>query len=265
MPRSRAWFGTVWRPEELERIKTLDSIYLLISHPDQTEDGQLHWHVYIYFRNPRHGIRQSEETGHWEPAQGNGAISYILAKGMPSFESGRRPTGFVGDINSKFREFLEFSKTHTPKELLDSDHACYYVKYPRAAGEMHDYYNRPVILDELVNEWWWGEPGTGKTRKAWEENPGLYVKNLNKWWDSYEDEEVVLLDDWDPNAKCLTQYLKTWSDRYPFRAEVKGASRLIRPKKIIVTSNYPIEECFDPTDAEAIRRRFKVTHFGTFP
>ena len=130
---------------------------------------------------------------------------------------------------------------------------------------MHDYYNRPAILDELVNEWYWGEPGTGKTRKAWEENPGLYVKNINKWWDHYENEDVVLLDDWDPNHKCLVQYLKTWADRYPFCAEVKGSSRLIRPKKIIVTSNYPIEDCFDPIDAEAIRRRFKVTHFDTFP
>lgn len=38
----------------------------------------------------------------------------------------------------------------------------------------------------------------------------------------------------------------------------------IRPKKIIITSNYSIEECFhNEQDIAAIKRRFKVTKFMT--
>ena len=36
----------------------------------------------------------------------------------------------------------------------------------------------------------------------------------------------------------------------------------IRPKRIIITSNYNIEDCFEnPQDVEAIKRRFKVYRF----
>lgn len=109
-----------------------------------------------------------------------------------------------------------------------------------------------------------------KNKKAWEDNPDLYVKSINKWWDGYHGQDVVLLDDWDPShEQFLRQHLKTWADRYPFRAETKGSSMMIRPKKIIVTSNFSINECFsNPEDAAAIRRRFKVTRFddlGTHP
>lgn len=117
---------------------------------------------------------------------------------------------------------------------------------------------------ELQNEWIWGEPGVGKTRGVWEKYgcDGVYVKSLNKWWDGYEDREVVLLDDWDPSMKCLAFLLKAWADRYPFRAETKGGSIMIRPKRIVVTSNYSIEQCFDGPDVEAILRRFKVVHMS---
>lgn len=59
----------------------------------------------------------------------------------------------------------------------------------------------------------------------------------------------------------LAPMLKVWSDRYPFIAEMKGRSRMIRPKKFIICSNYPPEAVFTrEEDLLPIRRRFKVTH-----
>lgn len=82
--------------------------------------------------------------------------------------------------------------------------------------------------------------------------------------DEYNNQEVVIIDDWSPNHECLIWHLKIWADRYPFNAETKGSSMLIRPKKIIITSNYAIEECFhNEQDIEAIKRRFKDTKFLT--
>ena len=45
---------------------------------------------------------------------------------------------------------------------------------------------------------------------------------MNKWWDGYAGEEVVVLDDFDPrHAEHLSYYLKIWADHYAFNAEVK--------------------------------------------
>ena len=71
---------------------------------------------------------------------------------------------------------------------------------------------------------------------------------MNKWWDGYAGEEVVVLDDFDPrHAEHLSYYLKIWADHYAFNAEVKGGMIRVRPKTVIVTSQYAIEDCFKET------------------
>lgn len=119
------------------------------------------------------------------------------------------------------------------------------------------------ILSELQNEWWYGATGTGKSRKLWEDYPIHYAKQLNKWWDGYDNEEIVAIEEWSPKNECTASLLKIWADRYPFPAEIKGGKLpKIRPTKLIVLSNYTMEQCF-PTNEDLlpIRRRFKAIHF----
>lgn len=54
--------------------------------------------------------------------------------------------------------------------------------------------------------------------------------------------------------------MKRWADHYPFPIDVKYASNNIRPKRIVITSNYHPKELFSGEDLEAILRRFKVRH-----
>lgn len=93
--------------------------------------------------------------------------------------------------------------------------------------------------------------------------PDHYAKELNKWWDGYCDEGVVAIEEWAPKNECTASFLKVWADRYPFPAQIKGGSlKKIRPTKIIVLSNYTIDQCFErQEDREPIKRRFKVVHF----
>jgi len=114
-------------------------------------------------------------------------------------------------------------------------------------------------MDEIQNEWRYGPTGCGKSRGTRAEYPELYSKDASKWWDGYDNEETVLIEDWDPKTTdYLSRYLKIWADHYSFKAEVKGGSMNIRPKRIIITSQYSIDECFLNTeDASAIKRRFK--------
>ena len=84
---------------------------------------------------------------------------------------------------------------------------------------------------------------------------------LNRWWDNYKDEEVVRIEEVSPDHKeWIGAFMKIWADRSPFNAEIKGAVTMIRPQKIVVTSNYPPEECFKVGDLPAIQRRFKVRY-----
>ena len=106
----------------------------------------------------------------------------------------------------------------------------------------------------------------GKSRWAVAQAPydQIYRKNFNKWWDGYSvlETKIVLLDDYPclDQGNVLVFQMKYWCDRYPFIAECKGSHMMINPGKFffIVTSNYPIDQCFkNPIDIDAIKRRFK--------
>jgi hypothetical protein len=90
--------------------------------------------------------------------------------------------------------------------------------------------------------WLWGKSGTGKTHFAHEAfGEDLYLKTKNKWWDGYNGERTVAINEWNPQQRDLRDQLCEWADKYKFRAEVKGGMLDVRPERIIVTSNYSLE------------------------
>jgi len=132
--------------------------------------------------------------------------------------------------------------------------------------KIHSYATRDQkILEHPCGHWLYGVPGSGKSWSARHDfNPeSLYLKAANKWFDGYNDQDYVLIEDLDPSHAWMANHLKCWMDVYPFSAEIKGGVMQIRPKGIIVTSNYSMETIFgnSQVDVLAIKRRCKVTHF----
>lgn len=86
----------------------------------------------------------------------------------------------------------------------------------------------------------------------------------NKWFDGYQGEDAIILDDFDKSHHYMGFHLKIWGDRYAFVAEHKGGSKMIRPKHCVVTSNVaPWDIWADDATLQPILRRFKVVHFKT--
>ena len=88
---------------------------------------------------------------------------------------------------------------------------------------------KPESLGVLANIWLWGPTWSGKTSRAFQMNPNAYIKGLNKWWDGYDGQEDVIIDDMNPYHKSMSQDFKQWGHHYPFHAETKGGSLCIRP------------------------------------
>lgn len=137
------------------------------------------------------------------------------------------------------------------------EHPEVFVKYSRGLRDLN------LILTDRYDHctvkgiWLFGPSGTGKTHSARHFDPNAYMKAQNKWWDGYDGEQTVILDDLDTNV--LGHYLKIWADKWSCTGETKGGTVQLRHRLFVVTSNYSIEQLFnqDIVLAEAIARRFK--------
>lgn len=119
--------------------------------------------------------------------------------------------------------------------------------------------HKPEKLDAPRREigmWIWGPPDAGKTSYILDRYPDAYEKEISKYWNGYQGEDIVFIDDIDKEHGFMKPFLKRWVQQKPFKAEDKyGGIYTIRPKKILVTSNCHYSEIF-PGDA-AIASRFE--------
>jgi len=269
MSRKRDFCFTINNPgpQDIIELKALESeaSFIIYGH-EVGESGTPHLQGFVMFTNPRtiRGVTRILSRAHVEGRKGtvSQAIDYCKKDGHV-VEWGTRPAESK-TTKERYTWCIDKAKLGLLEEI-ECEEPGFYLRYLSTFRSLRK--RTPDILGgDLENEWWYGDTGTGKSRKLWEDHPGHFCKPLNKWWDGYEDEDVVGIEEVDPiSGKWLGSFLKIWSDRYPFTAEIKGGTlKKIRPLKFVVTSNYTIEECFpNSQDWKPLKRRFKVTHFDS--
>jgi len=268
MASGRRWCFTLnnYTEAELTSIyEWTDHRYLIVGKEGAGEGSTPHVQGFVIWTATRRlaSLKRLLARAHWEVACGSTLSNYDYCSKEGDFqELGDRP-GEPGQAGgAKEKERWAQAKRAATEGDLESVPPDIYLRFYRTLKEIKkDHMVAAPDAQGVTGQWLWGAPGTGKSRDARALYPGAYLKMQNKWWDGYQGEEAVILDDFD--CKELGHHLKIWGDRYAFIAENKGGALQIRPKHIIITSNYTIEQLFDQ-DAEmcaAIKRRFPMTQY----
>lgn len=266
--RAKRWCYTLNNPKQPIPWNELTQLYHVYGE-EVGESGTPHYQGFVVFKNSKRlsNLKELNSVAHWEVARGSNkeASEYCKKDGL-YHEFGELPEEQTAKAHKatseKWREINDRAK-QGDLHWIDVNHPkVWNQSYKNLKQIRTDHMERKKDLDGVCGIWYWGASGVGKTRLVTQKYPGAYLKRMNKWFDGYQHEDVVFLDDLEPSHSFMGYELKKLADRYCYMVEVKNDSMYIRPKTVVVTSQYPIKTIWkdDPEMVAALTRRFKEIH-----
>lgn len=268
---SRGWCFTLnnYSESEYDALLGTECVYVCIGK-EVGASGTPHLQGYLYYRTEKSftQVRSLCSKCHWEAANGSPADNRVYCSKDGKFEErGKIPMSSKrkGEVGGAAEvERWESARKSARVGNLDEIPADLYLRFYRTLKEIKkDHMVAVSDAEDCTGVWLYGPSGSGKSRCARIDYPGAYKKMPNKWWDGYQGQDSVIIDDLMPKHEKLDYHLKIWADRYAFLAETKGGACCIRPKNIVITSQYTIDQIFaaDPETVAALKRRFVVKQF----
>ena len=154
----------------------------------------------------------------------------------------------------------------------DDEHRLNDVKkYPKFRTTRELAYSRSAKRDFKTElHIFHGPTGTGKSHTAYNEAKALgevYFKPEGKWWDGYNGQESVILENFRGGLSVGFQTsLCCLADRYPMQVPIKRGFRQFISKRIYITSNMDIDEMFnDSTDLARLEWRITRSVYMGIP
>lgn len=175
---------------------------------------------------------------------------YCSEDGNLLFEYGE-PTeqGKRNDI----RDLAQLIKSNQVSQVdVMFDYPELYMKYSRSIEKMFNAMLKPRDTVPQVH-WRWGLAGTGKTRYCIETHPSHYVKDGTMWWDGYQQQEAIIIDDFDNAIPYRT--LLRMLDRYVYQGQVKGGYVQINSPYIYITCEHPPRYYWSGNELAQVMRR----------
>lgn len=265
MARSKFWCFTLnnYTEEDESRIQEVfnSRADYGIYGREVGESGTPHLQGYIVFKERRRLPYVKAAVGaraHLEVARGTPADSrrYCSKEGSV-YEHGELPVHGPRDSSGRCSRRDELACSFIAaaergrdgmSEFAAAEPGCYWFSRHtllRNYGGHRRADNRPGISVK----WYYGPPGSGKSRRAHDELPDAYIKEpRTKWWNNYFFEKDCIIDDFGPNGIDINHLLR-WFDRYKCYVEVKGDMVALCVERFIVTSNFHPSELFKFGDA----------------
>lgn len=266
---SRAWTFTLhesdWRYEENPEVKYI--IYQLERAPST---GKLHIQGYVQWTKPSRmtklktiGLGKAHaEIARGSPEQNKAYCSKEESRVDGPWEYGEiSKQGQRNDLATALAKLDEGESLKTViQEAPNLLRVMRNLKEYKALTVEPRHPTQPVETTVL-----WGPAGTGKSKRAFEENPGAYWLTLEAgrplWWDGYEGQDTVIIDDYDGEIPYRT--LLKILDRYPLQVHTKGNMIHLSATKFVITSNKPPENWYPVEDLEPLRRRLSRVELVT--
>jgi len=208
------------------------------------ENGTPHLQGYLEFKNQvsYDTLKKEFPKMHFERRRGSPQQASDYCKKDGKFEE----NGTIS--NPGKRTDLELvAQTITENKNLRTialEHPESYIKYHNGIEKLRNL-THFEHRDAAPNVFWlYGKSGTGKTRYVADKHPDYYLKNSSKWWDGYEQQETVLIDDYDFDHYYGFRELLRLLDRYKYQVEVKGSVINFNSPYIYITSEFPPEHFF---------------------
>jgi len=261
MSRVRNFCFTMNNYVDTALVDTIDCKYVAYSK-EVGSNGTPHLQGFISF----HSLKSKAQVinllpgCHIEVMKGSIAQNEnYCSKSATLIERGEKPISKKSqgdDEKLRWERARDFAK----EGKLDEIDADIYIRcYSTLKRIKHD--NRIKPSPQPCRAYWiYGPTGTGKSHAVETTFPFCYKKNMDdlKWFDGYQGEDVIYLEDVDKYQVKWGGVLKRLADKWPMQASIKGSMEYLRPQIVIVTSNYRIDEIWtDSQTVEPLQRRFQ--------
>jgi hypothetical protein len=241
------WVFTINNPTSEDCPKDWHNYKYLVYQLEQGEEGTKHLQGYVVFNSVKRmtALKKIHARAHWERRRGSHkeAKDYCMKEESRlegPFEFGTEPQE-VGKRETPQLLLESIKAGHDDKTLLEA-YPGYILRY--GFGRISDMRRCLQGKREWLTEGVliWGDAGVGKSTWVRKNFPGAYWKSQDKWFDGYNGEDVIVIDDF--NGYIPRTQLNTIIDANPCQLEVKGGKVQMLAKLVIITSNVPYHQFY---------------------
>lgn len=148
--------------------------------------------------------------------------------------------GKRSDLDEVTKEIVNDNK---PLSLIATESSSTFVKYHKGLTALKNELmthrtERPKVV------WVWGKAGTGKSKYCTDQHKDkFYIKDGTQWWDGYEQQEAIIIDDFDGHWP-YRDFLRLL-DIYPYQGQIKGGYVKINSPYIYITCEHHPKKIWD--------------------